>query len=109
MKLHLACSGGFANLRIEGSVDTAELPEELARRVERELHPEKLAAAGAAAASPLVADGQQYELTLLSEGEEGGARQHRLDDSALSEGLCEVLDELRLEIVRRKRAAAQGE
>ena len=65
MKLHLACSGGFANLRIEGSVDTAELPEELARRVERAFHPEKLAAAGTAAADPRMADGQQYELTLL--------------------------------------------
>jgi len=102
MKLHLACSGGFAGLRIEGSLDTAELSEELKRRVEQAFHPEKLAAASAAA-DPRMADGQQYELTV--EGEEGGARQHRLDDSALSDELCEVLDELRGEIVRRKRAA----
>jgi len=105
MKLHLACSGGFANLRIEGSLDTAELSEELKRRVEQAFHPEKLAAAASAAASPLMADGQQYELTVE---EEGGARRHRLDDSVLPDELCEVLDELRGEIVRRKRAAHRG-
>jgi hypothetical protein len=48
-----------------------------------------------------MADGQQYELTL--EGEDG-ARQHRLNDSMLTDELCEVLDELRGEIVRRLRA-----
>lgn len=102
MKLHLACSGGLANLRIEGSVDTAELAEELRGRVERALQPEKLAAASAAA-SARWADAQQYELTV--EVEEGRSRRHRLEDSSLSEELGDVLDELRLEIVRRKRAA----
>ena len=103
MKLHLAVSGGFANLRIEGSLDTAELSEELRHRVEQALHPKKLAAADSAAANPQMADGQQYELTLEAED---GTRQHRLDDSTLSDELYEALDELRGEIVRRIRAGS---
>lgn len=101
MKVHLACHGGFANLRIQGQVDTAELPDDLAEKVERVLgEHESLRQASVAPKDPRVADAQQYDLTVHPEGEDG-PRQYRLDESNLSDDVLEVLDELRGEIVRR--------
>lgn len=101
MKIHLACSGGFANLRIQGQVDTAELSADLAEKVERVLGAHRrLRAASAAPKDPRMTDAQHYELT-VDAGGEGGPRQYHLDDSSLSDELLEVLDELRGEIVRR--------
>lgn len=102
MRLHLATSGGFANLRIEGQIDTSELSEEMAKRVEAALSPERLQAAEEAESNPLMMDAQQYELSVLPEGPEGEARLYRLDDAALTDEMLDVLDELRGEIVRRR-------
>jgi len=103
MKIILEGSGGLANLRIRGELTTGELAADLARKVEQCLHPDKLEAAGAANAQ--TADAQQYQLTVMPEGEEGEVRHYRLDDSCLAPELLDVLDELMHEIIRRKAAA----
>ncbi|HEX9736339.1 MAG TPA: protealysin inhibitor emfourin [Thermoanaerobaculia bacterium] len=104
MKLHLACHGGIANLRIRGQVDTAELPGDLAEKVERVLGARRrMRAAGAAPKDPRMTDAQQYEVTVQPEGV-GAPRTYQLDESSLSDEELEVLDELRGEIVRRMAA-----
>ncbi len=104
MKVHLACSGGLANLRIEGRLDTSELPGDVAVKVESALGEESLAAAQRTKGRALVMDGEHYELTVLPDDPEGEVRRYRLDDAALSEEMLEAIDELRGEIVRRKAA-----
>lgn len=107
MKLHLACHGGLANLRLEGELDTDELAPTLAQKAVATLEPKKLADAEATARDPLVADDQQIVLTLLPEKSGDLARKYRLDESSLSDDLLEILDELRHALVR-KRAKAAG-
>lgn len=104
MKLHLAWSAGFGGLRLEGRLDTAELPSEVAAKVESALDRERLEAAQEAAANPLARDAEQYELTVLPDDSAGEPRRYRLDDSALADEMLEAIDELRGEIVRRKAA-----
>ena len=108
MKLSLKTSGGFANLRIEGVLDTSELPPELARRIEDGLRSDALREA-AAGANPQMADGTVYELTILPETADGEVRRYTIDDAAVEEEMLEILDEILHEVVRRRRAAARGE
>lgn len=110
MKLILKSSGGFAGLQISGALDTAELAEELARRVEEHLTPEKLHAATAKSAagkrSLPMPDVQQYHLSLLSEDEDGEAATYVVDDTCASDEILDLIDDLMAEITRRKRQAA---
>lgn len=100
MKLDLTYSGGLANLRIAGQVDTSELSEELAQKIEAAFTSEQLQAAQEAEVSPLMMDSQQYELTILPENPGGEARKYKLDDAALPDEMLDVLDELRGILVR---------
>lgn len=102
MRIHLACSGGIGNLRIEGQVDTSELPEEQSRKIEEILERESLAAHDGVKGGPFMMDSQQYELTVMPEDAEGEPRRYHLDDSALPDDLIDALDTLRSEIVRSK-------
>lgn len=102
MKVHLACSGGIGNLRIEGQIDTSQLAEEVSRQVEEALDPASLAALDGARGGPFMMDSQQYELTVMAEGADGETRSYSLDDSALPDDLIDALDVLRVEIVRGK-------
>lgn len=111
MKLALQCSGGFAGLRLSGELDTADLPEELARRVEEHLTPEKLRAATAAPAlgSMSMPDVRQYHLSLIPEDEDGEVETHVVDDMCAEGEILDVIDALMAEITRRKREAAAEE
>ena len=102
MKVHLACSGGIGNLRIDGRVDTSKLAEDVGRQVEEALDADTLAALDGAKGGPFMMDSQQYELTVMPEDAGGEARRYRLDDSALPDDLIAALDVLRADIVRRK-------
>jgi hypothetical protein len=102
MKLHLAVSGGFANLRIQGELDTDELPEELARRAEAVLNRPALEAAAATKSNMLMTDSIQYELTVLANSLHESAQRYQLDESSLADEMLEVLDELQSEIIRRQ-------
>ncbi len=104
MKIHLSSSGGFANLRLEGAIDTADLPKELAARAEKALGAKALAAAGRPENRDM-ADGEIYELTVLPEDEEGEVRKHRISRAAADPELMELLGEVMAEITRRKAEA----
>ncbi len=109
MKLHLKSSGGFAGLDLAGEVDTAELPDELARRVEEHLTPENLKAAAAPAAGLPMPDARQYHLSLVPEDEDGELATHVVDDMSEAGEVLDVIDELMAELVRRRQEAAEPE
>ena len=101
MKLVLKSEGGFAGLQIEGELDTADLPEELARRVEEHLSSESLRAASAARSLPMP-DARKYELHLLPEDEDGEVEKHVVDDMCPVGEILDVIDDLMAEITERK-------
>jgi Emfourin len=102
MKVQLKTSGGFANLRIEGELDTAKLSPELAERIERGLGSEALRDA-ATLANPALADGSVYELTILPETEGGKPRHFVIDDAAVADEVLDAVDDILHEIIRRRR------
>ena len=101
MKLHLARSGGFANIQIQGTVDTTDLPSELACRAERLLSPDSLARAKGED-NPQMADGYVYELVVWPEGAEGSSRSYPLSEADTSSEVMETLDDVMGEITRRR-------
>ena len=104
MKLVLESSGGFAGVGLSGEVDTAHLPEELARRVEEHLTPEKLRSAAPKRGLP-TPDATRYQLSLVPEHEDGEVETHVVDDMCHVGEILDVIDDLMAEIVRKKREA----
>lgn len=104
MKLVLKSSGGFAGLDLSGMLDTADLPEELARRVEEHLTPETLRSAAPKRSLPMP-DARQYHVSLVPEDEDGEMETHVVDDMSTAGKVLDVIDDLMAEIVRRKREA----
>jgi len=107
MKILLKTSGGFANLRIDGVLDTDQLPPELAERIERGLASDALRDA-ATLDNPVLADGTVYELTILPETEGGERRHFVIDDAAVADEILDVLDAILHEIIRRRRDPARS-
>ena len=103
MKLVLESTGGFAGVELSGELDTADLPEELARRVEEHLTSGKLRSADAKRSLP-TPDARQYRLSLLPEDADGEVSTHVVDDTCADGEVLDVIDDLMAEIVRRKRA-----
>lgn len=97
MKVVLRTSGGFANIRIEGELDTDELPLDTAERAESLLHPESLRRA-ASSGAPRVPDAQQY--TIWVEGEE-----FTIDQASAEPRLRALMNDLTNEIIRRRKGA----
>ena len=106
MQLILKTSGGFANLRIEGQIDTSELPPELSDRIERGLESDALREAAAAENSQM-ADGTVYELTILPVTEEDEQQHYVISDAAVEDEILEIFDEILHEIMRQRREAAR--
>lgn len=100
MKIHLDVSGGIAGLRLAGELDTAELPEDLARRCAEELVPERLTAAADEPSTPGAADVETIGLRL---GDSPGEA-YRLSPTALDDDTLDLLDALRLELTKKLRA-----
>jgi hypothetical protein len=100
MKLHLARSGGFANIQLQGTVDTTDLPPELAGRAERLLSPDNLARAQGED-NPHMADGFVYELMVWPEGTDGSSRSYLLSEADTSSAVMETLDDVTETITRR--------
>lgn len=101
MRVRVSTSGGFANIRISGEVDTDDLEAAAARRVLEALRPELLETAVCGGPGAAV-DTVQYEVILYGEG--GGVGRTFLVEETAAPG--EVLEALRLltrEIVRRRR------
>lgn len=109
MKLRLKSSGGLGNIRIEGQLDTAELPPDVARTVEAGLSVERLEAATqrAASAGP-TADAQQYELVVLPDEPTGPERTFHVDDMCDATDVLDAIDALMHEIIRRKASALES-
>ena len=90
MKVFILRSGGLANLRVQGEVDTDDLPEDLGKRAVALLQPEKLR--GVQPSADGVPDAFQYEIRLQAEN--GEYETFRLDDPSHNPDLCDVLDGL---------------
>lgn len=100
MKLHLARSGGFANIQLQGTVDTSDLPPELAGRAERLLSPDNLARAQGED-NPHMADAFVYELQVWPKGTDGSSHGYLLSEADTSSEVMKTLDELMEAITRR--------
>ncbi len=107
MKVRLKTSGGLANLRIDGEIDTGQLSPEISELIERGLESEALRQS-AATDNFGVADGTVYELTIPSESEDGERRHYVLDDTTASDEVLDVLDILQHEIIRLRRDEVQA-
>ena len=99
MRLHLARSGGFANIRLQGTVDTTDLSPELTGRAERLLSPDSLARAQGEN-NPNMADGYAYELQVWPKGTDGSPRSYLLSEADTSSEVMETLDDVMEAIIR---------
>ena len=109
MKVVVRSEGGFAGLRLGGAIDTAELPEDLARQAETLLRPvalEAMAADPQTPSMPSIPDAQRYELHV--EGEDGRMHRFLLDQTTAPEDVMQLLHDLHAEIVRRRIAERRG-
>ncbi len=104
MRLHVASSGGFAGLRLQGEVRTADLPPQLAERAERLLSAEHLAEARSEA-NPNLADGYVYELLVWPDDRGEDPESYLLSEADTSPEVMQTLHDLIGEITRRNRDA----
>ncbi len=104
MKIFLSRAGGFGGLRLEGVIDTTDLPPELAARAEALLVPARLQAASeeptAAGATGPAVDTLEYEISLPLEE---GSRRFHLQETNRDQDLMDLVSDLLREAVRRKR------
>lgn len=98
MKIFLRSSGGFANIQIQGEIDTADLPSDLARKAEDFLTPSRIKVVPHSE-NPQFADSQQIYVRVTSEE---GSKQFELDESTADSELFALCNNLIHEIVRRK-------
>jgi hypothetical protein len=96
MRVTVHRSGGLAGLRVGGTIETADLDDELAARAEAALEPQRLEAAAAEPEEPGAADQHVYDVT-----PESGAT-YSVGGGGQSD-VPAVLDELVNEIIRRRR------
>lgn len=97
MKAAIHRSGGIGGLRLGGTIDTDDLPDDLARRAQKQLRPAALAAASKEEPHPGAADVYTYEVTLLDSG-----RTYTVTASPQAGETAAVLDQIVNEIVRRR-------
>jgi hypothetical protein len=102
VKVFLRSSGGIGNIQIQGEVDTADLPPELAQRAEELLTPDRLRASKGSE-NPQFADAQQISIRVSSPQ---GHSEVEVDESAAPPELVDLCNVLIHEIVRRR--AAKG-
>jgi hypothetical protein len=99
VRLHLARSGGFANIRLEGTIETADLPPDLAGRAERLLDPANLARAQHGG-NPHMADAYVYELQVWPEGEGRDQHSYLLSEADTSAEVMDTLHDVMATITR---------
>lgn len=110
MKVFLRSAGGIGNVRTEGQVDTADLQEDLAQRVEKVLAPEELdhmvapqRSSRSMPSSLSMADIQEVEISVQTAT--AAPRSYQLNEADLPDEVLDVLDALRYEITREKAQA----
>ena len=100
-KLHLRTTGGMG-ITLEGCVDIASLPEDLARQIGDELTPTKLSRVARRQKGISFGPGQQqYEVTLFT-GARGSPRRYAFSDQQADPELLDLLDELTAIIIEEK-------
>jgi hypothetical protein len=111
MKLHVRSAGGIGGLRIEGALDTAELPAALAAQaLSLVALAERRGPPPPSDPATRMADALEYELTWFREDEAGRevARSCGFSQATAPPEALDALDALMREVVRRKAAAARG-
>lgn len=98
MKIFLRSSGGFANIQIQGEVDTTDLPAHLAKKAKTLLTPNRIKNVSGIE-NPQYADSQQIHVRVSSPE---GSIQFELDESTADQELFALCNDLIHEIVRRK-------
>ncbi len=101
MKLRLRSSGGLGAVDVDGQIDTADLPEELARRIEEHLTAENLSTTSVSRSLPMP-DARQYELYFLPEDVDGEVATHVVDDMCPVGEVLDVIDDLMAHLIERK-------
>lgn len=86
---------------MEGELDTADLPAELAERAERVLRPDRLAAAGAPRHAG-AADTTVYDVRVTSER---GADAFQVEEPSADPEVLAVLRDVMAEVVRRRKTS----
>jgi hypothetical protein len=99
MKIYLRQSGGFANIQLEGQIDTADLPDELARRTEDLLALDKIPAESGTDVTRS-ADSRQFYILVSTEDD---SRQFEVDESTAEPELSQLCNDLINEIIKRKK------
>jgi hypothetical protein len=108
MKIFLRTTTG-QGITLEGQLDTADLPEDLAGRMVKILQPRRLSTVAKAPVPHAMVDMQQYELTLLPKSSRSKPKKFRFSDAGAGEDLVELMDELTHEITLQKVRALSGE
>ncbi len=106
-QVHLRVTGGMG-ITLEGAIDTATLPEDLARTVETELTPTRLSRVARRRAASFLPGQQEYEVTLLS-GVRGSPKRYTFTDQQADPDLLDLMDELTSVIIRERMAARKAE
>ena len=99
MKLTIATSGGFGNVRLQGELDTDELDSTLAKKAEVVLNPERLDSLQFKTEGSMV-DVTQFEVGIFLED---GVHRYTVDEANAPPEVVEVLHALVHEIILRKR------
>ena len=99
MKLTIATSGGFGNIRIQGELDTDKLDSTLAEKAKSVLKPERLGSLPLDTAGSMV-DVTQFEVGIFLEDE---VYRCTVDEANAPSDIIEVLQALVREIIRKKR------
>jgi hypothetical protein len=107
MKIFLRTTTG-QGITLEGQLDTADLPEDLADRMAKILSSRRLSKVAKAPAPRAMVDMQQYELTLLPKTSRSKPKRFQFSDAVAGEELIELLDELTHEITLQKVRALSG-
>ena len=100
MKFNLKISGGMG-IPIQGSLDTADFPVELAKRLERLFADNRLSHACQDDATSQQADSQSYEFTLIPQQESQAPKTYRLRETQLPDSILELMDEVSHELTRK--------
>lgn len=98
MKIFIRSSGGFANIQLQGEIDTADLPDDLAKKAKDLFDPGKIKVVQSNKNSQFV-DGQHFHIRVSSADK---SIQIELDEASAKPELFAICNQLIHEIVRRK-------
>ena len=99
-QLYLRTTGGMG-ISLEGRIDPADLPDDLAEKVQSNLTPRKLSYVVRRKATAFMPGQQEYEVTLFS-GAKSEPKRYAFNDQQADPELLDLLDELTSIIIEEK-------